>query len=165
MLLEDRLSDEKVLESIGSFTGIEHRIEFVLRFKKISFFNDSKATNPDSASKSISALRNIFLIAGGILKTDDISPIKPYINNICGAYFYGKDAERIQESFVNLLKSEIFHNIDCAFEKAVKDAIIFDCESNVLLAPMCSSFDQFKNFEERGLYFKDLVKGFAKQNL
>lgn len=124
---------------------------------KISFYNDSKATNPEAASKSISSLKNIYLLAGGIAKVDNIIPIEPYIKNIKSVYLFGKDKYLLNELFgKHSLHCHIFENMRESFECAFGDANNSLENSVVLLAPLCASLDQFKNFEERGNIFKKM---------
>ena len=155
------LSNEQIIHGISSFIGLPHRMQFIHENRGLYFYNDSKATNPEAASKSISALQNIYLLAGGIAKTDDITPILPYISHIKKAYLYGIDKIILHEAFKNYVSTEIFNTLEQALKAAIKDAVQDHSEQkNILLAPLCSSLDQFKNFEERGDVFTQLTKNY-----
>ena len=137
-----------------SFKGLEHRLEFVLEMKGKKFFNDSKATNPESSIVALKAFdEEIIWLAGGHDKLTSLKDLSEEAKRkVSSAIFYGEAASRFEEE---LLKSQfagkIFkvNNLDTALEVALEQS-----GQIVLLSPACASFDQFKNFEERGQYFK-----------
>lgn len=160
--LEVGLVANEILSGIESFVGLPHRMQFVHESGGIHFYNDSKATNPEAASKSIATLRNIYLLAGGIAKTQDMSPIMPYIDHINTVYLYGLDKHILQEAFKRYAKTCIFDTLEEAMSVAIHDALKdTNHQKNILLAPLCSSLDQFKNFEERGDLFTTLSQDFC----
>ncbi|XVN40923.1 MAG: UDP-N-acetylmuramoyl-L-alanine--D-glutamate ligase [Rickettsia endosymbiont of Argas persicus] len=144
----------KIIESISSFQGLPHRMQYLGGIDGIDFYNDSKATNAVAAVQSIKALDNIYWLAGGIAKEGGIEEIKPFFSKIKKAYFYGQAKERFANTAKGLIDFVICDDLSQAFDLAYKDA----CKDNekiknILLAPCCSSYDQFKNFEERGEIF------------
>ncbi|MDD5432189.1 MAG: UDP-N-acetylmuramoyl-L-alanine--D-glutamate ligase [Candidatus Omnitrophica bacterium] len=149
--------DKKIiLKVLGDFKGIEHRMEFVANINGVNFINDSKATTADSTLWALKNINNpIVLIAGGKDKGVDYSLI---LNE---ARHKVREAVLIGEArgvIAKALKGAI--NIDEAltFEEAVKKAFLkAKPGDSVLLSPMCSSFDMFSNYEERGRVFKKLV--------
>lgn len=148
---------KKILESISSFQSLPHRMQYIGSINNISFYNDSKATNAISAVQSIKALDNIYWLAGGIPKEGGIEEIKPYFSKIKKAYFYGQAKEIFANTAKNIVDFVICDNLEQAFDLAYKDAVGDNAEvKNILLAPSCSSYDQFKNFEERGELFMRL---------
>lgn len=151
------LKPAQILESISNFRGLPHRMQYLGSINGINFYNDSKATNAIAAVQSIKALNNIYWLAGGIAKEGGIEAIKPYFSKIKKAYFYGKAKEMFANTAKDVIDFVICDDLKQAFELAYKDALN-DNESikNILLAPCCSSYDQFKNFEERGDLFIDL---------
>ncbi|WP_218461002.1 UDP-N-acetylmuramoyl-L-alanine--D-glutamate ligase [Rickettsia sp. TH2014] len=153
------VESKKILESISSFKSLPHRMQYIGSINNISFYNDSKATNAISAVQSIKALDNIYWLAGGVPKEGGIEEIKPYFSKIKKAYFYGQAKEIFANTAKNIVYFVICDNLEQAFDLAYKDAVGDNAEvKNILLAPSCSSYDQFKNFEERGELFMKLSK-------
>ncbi|ABV74900.1 UDP-N-acetylmuramoyl-L-alanyl-D-glutamate synthetase [Rickettsia akari str. Hartford] len=145
---------KKILESISGFQSLPHRMQYICSINNINFYNDSKATNAISAVQSIKALDNIYWLAGGIPKDGGIECIKPYFSKIKKAYFYGQAKEIFANTTKNIVDFVICDNLEQAFDLAYKDAVGDNAElKNILLAPSCSSYDQFKNFAERGELF------------
>ncbi len=146
---------------LKDFKGVEHRIEFVIEKKGIRFYNDSKGTNPDSTVVALKALsngsRNIILIAGGRDKGGDLTDLVHLISdNVKNVVLIGEAAER----FGTALRSNRFDQLTFSgdFKAAVDDSYAMAQPGDiVLLSPACASFDMFKNFEERGKTFKELV--------
>lgn len=148
------LEPVKIVESISSFQGLPHRMQYLGSTNGINFYNDSKATNAIAAVQSIKALDNIYWLAGGIAKEGGIEEIKPYFSKIKKAYFYGQSKEMFANTAKDVIDFVICDDLKQAFDLAYKDACKDnEKEKNILLAPCCSSYDQFKNFEERGELF------------
>ncbi len=165
------LSPEKIVAAIEEFKGLPHRMQYLgsmplndLRAEnmnnkeEIHFYNDSKATNAEAAYKSISLLDNIYWLAGGIAKEGGITALEPLFPKIRKAYLFGKDKEILLKTLQGKVNFQICCNLTEGFNAALRDAkldINADIigERNILLAPSCASFDQFKNFEERGELF------------
>ncbi len=160
------IESKKILESISSFQSLPHRMQYIGSINNISFYNDSKATNAISAVQSIKALDNIYWLAGGIPKEGGIEEIKPYFSKIKKAYFYGQAKEIFANTAKNIVDFVICDNLEQAFDLAYKDAVGDNAEvKNILLAPSCSSYDQFKNFEERGELFMRLCSILSPRGL
>ncbi|KDO03266.1 UDP-N-acetylmuramoylalanine--D-glutamate ligase [Rickettsia tamurae subsp. buchneri] len=157
---------KKIIESISSFQSLPHRMQYIGSINNISFYNDSKATNAISAVQSIKALDNIYWLAGGTPKGGGIEEIKPYFSKIKKAYFYGQAKEIFANTAKNIVDFVICDDLEQAFDLAYKDAIGDNAEvKNILLAPSCSSYDQFKNFEERGELFIKLCSILSPRGL
>ncbi len=157
------LNDNQILSAIRTFSGLDHRMQKVAEFKNVIFINDSKATNADATEPALKTYDNIFWLAGGIAKEGGISSLKQYFNKIKFAYFYG-DAKN---NFANTYKEagfsnfKVLNNFNEAFNDAKNDALLDNNKTSndkniVLLSPACASFDEFKNYEERGELFKKL---------
>lgn len=151
---------DKIIKAIHSFQGLKHRLQAVRHIKNVTFINDSKATNAEATEKAIKAYqdKNIYIILGGRAKVDGLKSLQPLFYLIKKAYLIGEDANIFSET----LKSEdvvhtISQTLSIAVEDAYQDAKADGHESIVLLSPSCASFDQFKNFEERGNLFCDIV--------
>ncbi len=145
---------------ISAFKGPEHRLEFVCRTQGVAFYNDSIATNPDAVIKAIKVLgKNIHLIAGGLNKNlsfDGLARVIP--NHVKGLYLLGKSKHELEASAKAQKRHpplELFSSLEEAVRTAYMRAKSGDI---VLLSPACASFDMFRNFEERGRLFKDIVK-------
>jgi UDP-N-acetylmuramoylalanine--D-glutamate ligase len=151
------MDNEDIKERIMSFKPPEHRIEKVREFNGITFYDDSKATNPESAIVAIKSFNNtdVALILGGRDKNTDLTEMCRAINeHIKYVILIGEATKRFEE---NLIKNG-FNNIEK--EKSLENAIdkAISLKPNiVLLSPACASYDMFKNFEERGDVFKKYV--------
>ena len=162
------LSEFEINAAISSFNGLEHRIEEFAKIDGVSFINDSKATNAESLIKAILSFPDaeIFLILGGKAKRDGLIPALPYLNNVKQFYLIGDASER----FANELKKDNV-NFSDTLENATKKAFIGAKSLNsknkkiVMLSPACASFDQFKNFEDRGNKFKEIVAELENESL
>ncbi|NLW15134.1 MAG: UDP-N-acetylmuramoyl-L-alanine--D-glutamate ligase [Erysipelothrix sp.] len=141
-----------IQDVLYSFTGIAHRLEFVKEVKGVRYYNDSKATNPESTEVALKAFdKNIILLAGGFDKHISFDLLKPYLEKIKSVYLFGESKDQLKEIFQDGI---LVDDLDTALALAEKEAIKGDV---VLLSPACASYDQFKNFEERGDHFKSLV--------
>ncbi len=141
---------------LKEFKGVEHRIEFVRDYKGVSYYNDSKSTNPTAtitALKSFSG--NIHLILGGMDRSQDFNDLKPYLSKIKKIYAIGEVRGRIEdfckENNVSYVTRETLSE---AMEEVNKNTIEGDV---VVLSPGSASWDQYAKFEDRGDEFKELV--------
>ena len=151
------INPEQIITSINTFQGLPHRMHYIGIIKGINFYNDSKATNVQAASMSIGALDNIYWLAGGVAKEGGIEQLESLFNKIKKAYLFGQDKELFAKTLKNKVDFEICQNLEQAFNFAFIDAIkSTDKLKNILLAPACASYDQFKNFEQRGELFTKL---------
>lgn len=152
---------KKISEVLKKFQGVEHRIEFVREIDGVKYFNDSKATNTDSAIKALETFDgNIILIAGGDDKLTDLTDFLKLVNErVNNLILVGAAAERFKKSAIenNFDEKKIFE-AGYSMEKAVELAKkISHAGQIVLLSPACASFDMYDNFEERGKDFKRIV--------
>lgn len=145
--------------TLSTFKGVEHRQEFVRNLNGVKYINDSKATNPDSTIKALNSYDNpIILIAGGMDKKSDFKELSlEIIKNTKGLILFGETAYDIQKSVRMQGYEFIISEVDTLAD-AVKTAYKLSKPNDiVLLSPACASWDMYKNFEERGNEFKDLV--------
>jgi len=147
-----------ILSGLKTYLGLPHRMEQVGRLDKVSFVNDSKATNVDAAAKSLGAFKNIYWIAGGQAKEGELDELKDFIPNIKKAFLIGEGAGVFAHMLGHELPHEMSGTLEKALEQAVSEAAALGEEAVVLLAPACASFDQFKSFEHRGDRFRELAK-------
>jgi UDP-N-acetylmuramoylalanine--D-glutamate ligase len=148
---------DSIRASVASFKAVEHRLEFVAKVGGVEFYNDSKATNVDATKKALEAFSGgVQLILGGKDKNSDYAELNDLLRARCNTvYTIGSAAEKIERQLAGVVKIVSAGTLDVAVCKAAEDASAGDV---VLLAPACSSFDQFENYEQRGRAFKDLVK-------
>ncbi len=145
-----------IREAVAAFHAVEHRLEFVREFNGVRWFNDSKATNVDATAKAVEAFPGgIWLILGGKDKDSDYSTLSPLLRaRVKAVITIGSAAEKIESHLAGVVKIERAGTMERAVAWAQKEAKAGDV---VLLAPACSSFDQFENYEHRGRVFKQLV--------
>jgi UDP-N-acetylmuramoylalanine--D-glutamate ligase len=152
---------QDVISGLETFVGLPHRMEIVTHNseKNITFINDSKATNVMSARAAFEALRGkkIIWIAGGICKDDGIEQLSEFFQYIHKAYLVGASMDQFYEVLSK-------HGVDAKksgfLEIALNDICKTPTENSVvLLSPACASTDQWKNFEERGNFFRNRIKG------
>lgn len=145
--------------AMSRFSGLAHRMEKVGDLGRVTFINDSKATNCDAAMQALQAYPDIFWVAGGKAKDGGIAQIAPMLDHVRGAYFFGQAAEQFADDIARTFKAEIFGTMERALMKAFRDARASDKPNPViLLSPAAASYDQFRNFEERGDLFRTLVE-------
>ncbi|MCC2646576.1 MAG: murD [Rickettsiaceae bacterium] len=154
--------DSEIICAINDFQGLPHRMQFIAECNNIRFYNDSKATNAESAAKSLTSLENIYWLAGGLPKEGGIESLIYLKDRVRKAYLFGQAAQEFALTLKGKIEYIICDNITEAFEASVRDAEMdnFAKSKNILLAPACASWDQFKNFEERGHKFIELVKNY-----
>lgn len=147
---------ETISNSIKNFKGLEHRLEWVTSIGGVAFYNDSKATNVEAALKSIQSFKvNIILILGGRDKGSNFTKLAKTIQErVKTIILLGEAALKIKNSLKNIVPtkevSSLKEAVKAGFEAAQPGEV-------VLLAPACTSFDMFNNFEERGRVFKQEV--------
>ncbi len=153
------LEAEDLEASVKQFKPPEHRLEFVEEIKGVAYYNDSKATNIDAVKMALTAFKKpIILILGGRDKDSDFSLLnRDILAKVKQLVLTGEDAEKIQGQLDKRIKPVIVKDFEAAVNRARENAGAGDI---VLLSPACASFDAFKNFEERGRYFKKIVRGF-----
>ena len=145
-----------IARAVESFRAVEHRLEFVASIRGVDYYNDSKATNVDAAAKAIQAFTgNIHLILGGKDKDTDYTQLSALLKErVKAIYTIGSAAEKIESHIGRIVPLARAGTLANAVNKAAETATAGDV---VLLAPACSSFDQFENYEHRGRAFKELV--------
>ena len=153
------VSVEDMADVLRHFRSIEHRLEYVRTLKGVPYYNDSKATNTDSAIKALEAFSkgHIILLAGGHDKLTELEPMMALVKEKCDALILLGEAK---ERFYAAAQAAGVENIVLAdsFADAVHKAYaLAQPPQVVLLSPACSSYDMFKNYPERGRYFKELV--------
>jgi len=151
-----------IRQAVREFSGVEHRLEFVREIRGVDFYNDSKATSVDAAAKALSTFeRGVHLILGGKDKGAPYSPLRSLLKDrVREVLVIGAAQERIVSDLSGAAEIVEAGDLDTAVRTAFERARPGDV---VLLAPACSSFDQFENFEHRGRAFKNLVEQLADE--
>ena len=128
--------------------------------RDVEYFNDSKATNADSAAQALGCFSDIFWIAGGLPKEGGIASLEKFFPRIRKAYLIGEAANDFAATLEGKAPHIVAGTMEQALALAARDAAEADfAEPVVLLSPACASFDQFRNFEVRGDTFRELVRG------
>jgi UDP-N-acetylmuramoylalanine--D-glutamate ligase len=152
------ISCASIRTSVAGFRAVEHRLELVRTLHGVEYYNDSKATNVDATLKALAAFpRGIHLILGGKDKDSDYTLLGPLVSErVARVYTIGSAAEKIERQLAGFvkIKPEPSGTLDRAVRAAAAAAVAGDV---VLLAPACSSFDQFENYEHRGRAFREVV--------
>jgi UDP-N-acetylmuramoylalanine--D-glutamate ligase len=145
-----------IRSAVEKFKAVEHRLEFVSTINGVDFYNDSKATNVDATEKAIAAFSGgIHLILGGKDKNSDYTTLAPLLRErVRAVYTIGSAAAKIESHLRGVVPIHSCQTLDNAVRTAANAARPGDI---VLLAPACSSFDQFESYEHRGRVFKELV--------
>ncbi|HRK25374.1 MAG TPA: UDP-N-acetylmuramoyl-L-alanine--D-glutamate ligase [Beijerinckiaceae bacterium] len=152
------VSGEAIREGLRTFGGLAHRMEEIGQVGRVLFINDTKATNADSTEKALASFeRNIYWIVGGKPKEGGIEPLRPYFDRIAKAYLIGEAADAFAATLGEAVRHVHAGTLDVAVEMAMSDAGR-DNDAVVLLSPACASYDQYKNYEQRGNHFRVLVE-------
>ena len=159
-----KISEKSFIRSLKSFKGLPHRYEIFLKKNNKIFINDSKATSFQASKFALEGNKNIFWIVGGMPKLGDKFKLGKLKNNIAKSYIIGnymKIFARHLNGKVNFQLSRTLNNAIISIFKDTKN--ITDKKVTILLSPSSASYDQFKNFEERGDRFKKLIKNYARK--
>src|ERR1700722_803088 len=149
---------KKIAGAIASFPGLAHRMEDVGHIGKTVFINDSKATNADATARALAVYPDIFWIAGGKPKEGGIAPLASFFPRVRKAYLIGEAAGQFARTLDGKTLYEMSGTLDVAVARAAADAAASASDAPVvLLSPACASYDQFKDFEQRGDAFRGLV--------
>jgi UDP-N-acetylmuramoylalanine--D-glutamate ligase len=158
------LEASDIVAAIETFPGLPHRLETIGVIEGVRFVNDSKATNAQAAEQAIRAFPNSWWIVGGRPKEEGIDDLGPLFGQVRKAYLIGESTD----AFARLLAGKLDHvkcrTLDVAVEAAFNDARASGVENPVVLfAPACASFDQFRDFEQRGLAFRQEAAKLVKR--
>ena len=162
-----RLPLETMVGALKTYTSGPHRFELIGEVNGVQFINDSKATNVDALHKALLAARsgrsgepNVWLIAGGKDKGVDFHEIGPVLSKrVKHAFLIGESGEKIRAAWSLFTPCTLFNSLVEALPEAAKNAASGDV---VLLSPACSSFDQFRDYQERGEKFCQFVKSISR---
>ena len=147
--------------AVRGFQAVEHRLQYVATVRGVEYYNDSKATNVDATIKALESFPGrILIVLGGKDKGSDYTVLNALLRErVKCVYTIGAAAEKIQKHIAGATKIVPSGTMDNAVAQATANAQPGDI---VLLAPACSSFDQFQNYEHRGRVFKELALALPK---
>jgi UDP-N-acetylmuramoylalanine--D-glutamate ligase len=146
------------VRAMERFPGLPHRMEIVAKKGGVLFVNDSKATNADAASRALKSYSDIFWIAGGKPKEGGIETLRALMARVKGAYLIGEAARDFETQLIGTVACVQCGDLASAVHRAARDAASSGLANPVvLLSPACASYDQFRNFEERGDVFRKLA--------
>jgi len=159
------VSDKVIIKALNKFKGLPHRQEIIISNKKITCINDSKATSFDACLQSLLNNNKIYWIVGGLPKYKDYFNLQKVKKKIIKAYIIGKNIN----FFVKKVKQDVPYTISNNLARAIQQIrndikTSNNIKKTILLSPAAASYDQFQNFEERGSYFKKLIKKNFKEN-
>jgi len=153
------LDADAIRAGLETYPGLPHRMERVAELDGVLYVNDSKATNPTSTAPALAAYPAIHWIVGGKRKTDELDACLPYLGHVRAAYVIG-DAEavyaRLLGAYVPVIRAGTVERATQIAAGAAKPGEV------VLLSPACASYDQFRDFEQRGDVFKAAVQELGK---
>ncbi|WP_320663979.1 UDP-N-acetylmuramoyl-L-alanine--D-glutamate ligase [Prochlorococcus sp. MIT 1223] len=161
------LSAEEIKFGLSDFYGVPHRLEYIGKIDNIKVFNDSKATNYDSAIVGLKSIQDpLVVLAGGKIKQGEPSKWLEQLNkSACSIYLFGESAQSLKELIL-----ESGFKAHLSIHRSLTEASFAAFKmgkglgaSSILLSPACSSFDQYQNFEERGNDFKELFKKYKEK--
>ena len=150
------LDKDLIKEYFTNFKGVEHRLEYVNTVNDVSYYNDSKATNPTSTYIAINSFKgNVHLILGGFERKQDFNELNDVINKVKCIYAIGECEQRV----FDYANSQGIHSIKCHTLENAMNEISMNVKPGdvVLLSPASASWDQYKRFEDRGDEFKKIV--------
>ena len=159
-----KISDKAFIKTLNTFDGLPHRYEIFLKKNNTTFINDSKATTFEASKFALANSKNIFWILGGIEKKNDKINLSGIKNNIKKAYIIGKKINYFKTELKGKINFSVTYNLKKSILNIIKDIKFFNEDNNIiLLSPSAASFDQFKNFENRGNEFKKLCRFYVRK--
>ena len=159
-----KLSLKKIINVTNKFKQLNFRQQIIYRSKKLIIINDSKSTTLSSTLPLLESFKNIYWILGGIAKKGDQLNLKKENFRKIKAFIYGKDKIFFSKILSNKIKYKISKNLNDSLLKVFKDLKKKEEQKKILLfSPSAASFDQFKNFEDRGKYFNKIIKKYLKK--
>jgi len=155
------ISSKTFKDSIRNFKGLPHRNNIIKQNEKFIAINNSKATNVESTYKSLLNYNNVYLILGGRAKEKNFIKIKKLHKKVNKVFVYGESADLISKQIQSKMTVFKFEKLNEIIKKIFNDIKDNSKKITVLFAPGCTSFDQYKNFEERGIHFIKLINQYS----
>ena len=159
-----KLSLNKIIKVTNKFKGLNFRQQIIYNTKKLMIINDSKSTSLSSVEPLLESYKNVYWILGGLAKKGDQLKLnrKHFVN--IEAFIYGKDKYFFSKLLNNKIKYKISKNLNNVLHIIFKEILKkYSKKKVILFSPSAASFDQFKNFEDRGKYFNKIIKSYIKK--
>ena len=154
-----KLNKKKLIRSINRFKGLDYRQQIIFDKKNLTIINDSKSTSFASSESVLKNLNNAYWILGGIPKKGDKFKLSKTKCKNLKAFIFGSHSKKFLKILKNKLKVKSFKNMEETLKVIFSEITIQKSEKNIIFfSPAGASFDSFKNFEDRGNYFNQLVK-------
>ena len=163
LIKQFNINKKKFIYAINTFKGLEHRHETVYVKSGVTFINDSKGTSFESTKLALSSNKNIYWIVGGKPKLGDKFQVSKFKSRILKTYIIGKNTSFFSSQLQNKIKFKISYTLRSAIFSIFKDLKKHTKETaTVLFSPAAASYDQYKNFSERGNEFKKIINNYRK---
>tara|TARA_B100000795_G_C22589393_1_gene356885 strand:- start:71 stop:727 length:657 start_codon:yes stop_codon:yes gene_type:complete len=155
-----RIKKNNLFKTLKKFKGLKYRQQIIFRSKDLTIINDSKSTSFSSSVSILKSMANVSWIVGGLAKKDDKFLLSKINCKSFKAYIFGKKKSTFISELKNIIKYESFTNLKFLIKKVFLDIKKNKSQKHktILFSPAAASFDSFKNFEERGKYFNNLIK-------
>ena len=155
-----KIKKNNLLKTLKKFKGLKYRQQIIFRSKDLTIINDSKSTSFSSSVSILKSMTNVFWIVGGMAKKNDKFLLSKINCKSFKAYIFGKKKSTFISELKNIIKYESFTNLKFLIKKVFLDIKKNKSQKHktILFSPAAASFDSFKNFEERGKYFNNLIK-------
>ena len=155
-----KVKEENLFKALHSFNGLKYRQQIIFKSKNLTIINDSKATSFSSSASILKKMSNVSWIVGGLAKKGDKFLLPKNSCKNFKAYIYGKDRKFFIKELKQLMKFESFLDLKTLILKIYSDIKVYKGKKHqtILFSPAAASFDNFKNFEDRGRFFNNLIK-------
>ena len=157
------VDNESIISVLKTFTGVRHRLEFIDKVKGVSYYNDTEATNTKCTTIALSSFdKNVILILGGLERGQDFHDLDNFIGPVKEIVGIGECRDRVKEYGDSIgIKTNTFEKLSEAMDYI--NSVVVDGDI-VLLSPASASWDQYKQCEDRGDEFRDIVRRFKNVN-
>jgi len=153
-----KINFKKVFQAINKFKGLNYRQQIIYDTKNLMVINDSKSTSLSSTKLLLESFENIYWIVGGLAKKGDKFNLKKKYFKKIRAYIYGKDYIFFSRILSKKMPTKVTKNLNDSLKLVFHDLNQNKKKKIILFSPSAASFDQFKNFEQRGFYFNKIIK-------
>jgi UDP-N-acetylmuramoylalanine--D-glutamate ligase len=155
-----KIKKKNLIKTLKNFKGLKYRQQIIHRSKNLTIINDSKATSYSSSINILKSLSNVYWIVGGLAKKGDKFLLSKNECKTFKVYIFGKDKKHFVRQLKNIINYQLFENLKLLVKKILIDIKNEKKQKHriILFSPAAASFDSFKNFEDRGKYFNNLIK-------